>query len=674
MPATSSGAARTHPRPPSLAAPPATIPVPTPAASPASRERSLTSLGFGPLGTAALDAPPAFTATAPDSNRAAAGEWILKSPTGPLAPATPASAPPANYFSAPAPSAREEPAALQDAAGVMLPSVPAFDAPPATWGARALAALGGQAGIAPSSDGSSSGLGLLDEVQVEPAQPNSPVTLGDPSGPRQFALDEPPLSAPARTAAYPLVPGVGSQASGDEILLADAEAPHAAEQPRGDSLLEDELVDSPEGARPPWSPAGASGAYGLPKPVAGGIAGQPVPKAAPYADDRTPSLEAVAFTEEKAQSAAKADAYLDDVYRPAAAPAYFEDSAPRPLPTSEISALPEAGAARTPPRLPPAPEPPSGGRARGTGVRRVLSAQTPIPAWAESPDEQTAKRPKRRVIWVIVGSVLGASVLTGGLAGFVVGAKGKPWSALLGGRQPPALARPQVAPPLAAPSADEVTTQTGKPEESEAKANPPTAGPRRSAPAVEVAPAVAKKAAADKPATPTTPEKKATVPGGAAPATWGKGVSDSAGTGPLVSVSVTSQPVGANVWINGKERGRTPLQTRIQSGPAHVVLVLVGHASAAFDVTASEGTQVSKELLAVDPPITGDARFRAECTTQGKLPIVVDGKETGVLCPFTKLRLDPGVHKIGLYVPALGQVHEKEVTLHPGVRSIVFAD
>jgi hypothetical protein len=105
-----------------------------------------------------------------------------------------------------------------------------------------------------------------------------------------------------------------------------------------------------------------------------------------------------------------------------------------------------------------------------------------------------------------------------------------------------------------------------------------------------------------------------------------------------------------------------------------VVLVLAGHASATVDVTAGEGTQVSKELLVVAPPLTGDARFRAECTTQGRLPIVVDGKETGVLCPFSKLRVDPGVHKIGLFVPALGQVHEKEVTLHSGVRSIVFAD
>ena len=246
------------------------------------------------------------------------------------------------------------------------------------------------------------------------------------------------------------------------FLLADAEAPPAAEQPRGDSLLEDELVDSPDAARPPspWSPAGASGGFGPPESVAGGIAGQPVPEAAPHADDRTPSPEAVAFAEEKPNPQPEADAYLDDGYRPAATPAYFEDSAAHPLPASEISALPEAGAARTRPRLPPAPELPSGGVARGTGVRRPLSSRTPIPTGRSPLTTRTAKRPKRRVIWVLVGGVLGASVLTGGLAGFVVGAKGKPWSALweVGSRLHWQGHRLR---PLA-PAADEVPTQTGR--------------------------------------------------------------------------------------------------------------------------------------------------------------------------------------------------------------------
>ncbi len=116
------------------------------------------------------------------------------------------------------------------------------------------------------------------------------------------------------------------------------------------------------------------------------------------------------------------------------------------------------------------------------------------------------------------------------------------------------------------------------------------------------------------------------------------------------------------------------MQVKVQSGSARVVMILAGHALAAADISASEGTKIAKQLTAIEPPLEGEARFRAECATQGKLPITIDGKETGVLCPFSKLRVDPGVHKIGLFVPATGAVHEKEVTLHPGVRSVVFAD
>lgn len=70
----------------------------------------------------------------------------------------------------------------------------------------------------------------------------------------------------------------------------------------------------------------------------------------------------------------------------------------------------------------------------------------------------------------------------------------------------------------------------------------------------------------------------------------------------------------------------------------------------------------------------GEARFRAECKTLGKLPIVVDGKETGVLCPYSKMRVEPGSHTIGVLVPSTGKVHEKEITLSAGVRSINFGD
>jgi hypothetical protein len=128
------------------------------------------------------------------------------------------------------------------------------------------------------------------------------------------------------------------------------------------------------------------------------------------------------------------------------------------------------------------------------------------------------------------------------------------------------------------------------------------------------------------------------------------------------------------VWINGDERGTTPCSVKVPRGTATVTLVMAGHLSSTSTFEAVDGKSVAQTLQAVEPPLTGEARFRAECKTTGKLPIVVDGRETGILCPYSKLRVDPGAHSIGVLVPATGKVHAKELTLSAGVRSIMFGD
>jgi hypothetical protein len=150
--------------------------------------------------------------------------------------------------------------------------------------------------------------------------------------------------------------------------------------------------------------------------------------------------------------------------------------------------------------------------------------------------------------------------------------------------------------------------------------------------------------------------------------------SSSSGSASTVAVSVTSNPAGAAVWINGEERGTTPCTVKLASGTSQLMLVKAGHVSVTSTFEASAGKTVEQTLKAVDPPLAGEARFRAECKTEGKLPIVIDGRETGVFCPYSKLRVEPGVHRIGVLVPATGKVHEKELTLSAGVRSIVFGD
>jgi serine/threonine protein kinase len=139
-------------------------------------------------------------------------------------------------------------------------------------------------------------------------------------------------------------------------------------------------------------------------------------------------------------------------------------------------------------------------------------------------------------------------------------------------------------------------------------------------------------------------------------------------------VSVSSEPAGATVWVNGEERGATPCSIKLAVGRARLTLVHPGYRSSTSRFDASDGIRIERKMEPVEAPTTGDARFRAECRTEGKLPIVVDGYETGILCPSSKLRVRPGAHRIGLLIPSTGAVHEKEVTLSAGVRSIVFGD
>jgi serine/threonine protein kinase len=147
-----------------------------------------------------------------------------------------------------------------------------------------------------------------------------------------------------------------------------------------------------------------------------------------------------------------------------------------------------------------------------------------------------------------------------------------------------------------------------------------------------------------------------------------------AGGSSAITLPIASQPDGAMVWIDGEERGKTPCTVRLKPGSARLVLVLAGYVASQSAIEVHEGAKVDVALTAAEPPMAGEARFRVECATQGKLPVVVDGKETGILCPNSKLRVEPGRHTIGVLVPSTGSIHTKDLTLYPGVRSVNFGD
>jgi hypothetical protein len=654
---------------------PAATHLASPAEAPASAPppRGPTQPGFSPTGTVAFQTPPPVPVAVPENTGfssefsaepAAVAEEMAAVDSARIGLPVRAEAAPANA------GRRENP----QAESVAIPGLVGFEAPPATWGARALAALGGQAGIASVDE--SLGLGLLDEGLLDQVQ-SDPGSRAQPAPPALQAPDDgylrSPQSLPMGELAMTRLDGPVDLGLVPEDPAAANELPFAeAQSHQGDGLLEDQLVDAPEGMHDGSSWSEADAPFG----TADGN-GMSAPDPLPFREAPSVEVAQVIASVVDPPSLPEAQAFLEEEGpSPApATPAYFDDSGKpldEPAPTSATARAPTI-IGYGPPPVPAKP---------------TSSAPPVVPSWAKSPEVQ--KQRSRPLVWGIAGMVLGASVALGGLAGFMVGTRGKSTPPVMGAMRASETSRSRAATEQAddEPSAESETAPAKPtmvpPGKSAATGKAPEAVKGREVvPSAKAPPATAAAAAkamreppekalpADKTPKALTADK---TPKPLPAAALGKGVGDAPGSGELVSVSVTSQPEGATVWINGKERGNTPLQVKIPSGPARVVMILAGHGLAAADMTASEGAKLTKQLTAIDPPLEGEARFRAECTTQGKLPIVIDGKETGVLCPFSKLRVDPGVHKIGLFVPALGAVHEKEVTLHPGVRSIVFAD
>jgi eukaryotic-like serine/threonine-protein kinase len=606
-------AASTDAIPPSAPGP-ASGPMPAPAPAPASVPPSVSPLV--------------------SVSRASAGPAVGRSPTirSFAALASPAVSP-----SRPQPSAAVPP--------TMSPKMPMPAAPPAPppsvvappresepsreiadWGAQALAALGTQAGVSVSRL-----VPLLDTAGLDARSP-APPPVSDPAIEEAFAL-APLSSATAPPAAAPpvLAPGFAQAASA-------AASPPSRPQVFAPSLrkqtLEDELVD----------------------------------------EEREPSLLSM--------SVASAEvAAVSDPETAFAEPAALSDDSVAEAPQGSGTAL-EATAFEAEDELLPAPDPASPRIALAMPASEAAQPRPPVmrsalrsrDGVAVSEDEVETwdagmSRRKKIVIALVVVAGLGAVA-----AVLLLGPFAKSVAPPVPTSQAP---RPPKAAVPAAPSGAPATKEAAKaatttPQALAAVPAKTAAAAGLPAKAAVATPAKATPSALGPAAPPAAPAKPLAL----APVAAVKEDASAkpALAGAVVRLRVASKPEGAMVWINGEERGSTPCTVDVKSGSARVVLVHAGYLTSQSSVEVREGGAIDETLKPVEPPMTGEARFRAECKTPGKLPVVVDGKETGILCPYSKMRVDPGVHTIGLLVPATGKVHQKEVTLFAGVRSILFGD
>jgi hypothetical protein len=119
---------------------------------------------------------------------------------------------------------------------------------------------------------------------------------------------------------------------------------------------------------------------------------------------------------------------------------------------------------------------------------------------------------------------------------------------------------------------------------------------------------------------------------------------------PKGHLAIKVKPSGAVVWIDGQESGTSPATMTTTPGAHRLVVTSPGYRMLRDVVDTTNGAIFEREMVPAIFPLTGSVGVNVGCTTEGKYPVVIDGKEIGALCPIAGIRLDPGRHMVGVFV------------------------
>ncbi len=133
---------------------------------------------------------------------------------------------------------------------------------------------------------------------------------------------------------------------------------------------------------------------------------------------------------------------------------------------------------------------------------------------------------------------------------------------------------------------------------------------------------------------------------------------------------VDTQPHGASVWVDGVWRGKTPLDVLVGSGGKGLALVAAGYHIFRDTFDAREGAILRHALVPAVGPVRGDAFLNVSCRTQGKYPVFIDGVETGLLCPASRVPVSAGTHRVGVLVPAERGLVATEIAAPTGPKPV----
>ena len=129
---------------------------------------------------------------------------------------------------------------------------------------------------------------------------------------------------------------------------------------------------------------------------------------------------------------------------------------------------------------------------------------------------------------------------------------------------------------------------------------------------------------------------------------------------------VKTSPAGAAVWVDGVQRGESPLTVITSPGPHRLVFTLTGYRMLRDVVDTSKGVLWEREMLATPRLDDGRVPLTVTCRSENRYPVFIDGKDSGELCPVSDLKIEPGRHSIGVFVIPQNRIwtFERELQLN----------
>lgn len=130
---------------------------------------------------------------------------------------------------------------------------------------------------------------------------------------------------------------------------------------------------------------------------------------------------------------------------------------------------------------------------------------------------------------------------------------------------------------------------------------------------------------------------------------------------------IRSKPRRARVYLDGSFQGKTPLTLDATTDRHRLAIILPGHELHTSDIDGNGTIEVT--LGEVAPP-AGPAGIKVRCRKKNRYYVIIDGHDTGQLCPSERIGVEVGEHKLEIYDPVSDSRQEFPVTVEDTHRSL----